>query len=176
VSPVTEGFAQRCDYRRAYPASRGFPNFVVPQLQDEVCQCFEHRGLAPVKHWRPSGNTEWVSAVIEIAARTLHVDYGPLGHLSAQCQRFPILLGEIRQSINGLRRALDIYRVSAAVVILRPAGGLEKIVLKEFEAASEVIFKCGVAGAIDVALETIKVVTGMEVIDPSEFRFLCIPP
>ena len=123
-----------------------------------------------------TGGHQRIAAVVEVAAAILHPIDRPCRHALGERKHVGAELGELRQRLDGLRCALNVNRVRTIVVILRQAVRLEERRLEIVERAVQLRLERPVACALDVALQAVKVVAGVEVVHPVILRIFTVPP
>src|SRR5688572_6208651 len=98
---------------------------------------FEHRGLTPMKIRRFRGDKR-IPAIVEMSVWRLHVLDRPSSDFLGEGQILGGIIRKVRKSINGLRAALDIDRISSIVVVARTPGRLEEDPDEEVKAPLDV--------------------------------------
>ena len=84
--------------------------------------------------------------------------------------------GELRQGLDSLSGALDINRICPVVIVFWPSRRLEKGLREVPKPAIHMWSERLIAGAIDITLDTVEVVSSMETIDPVVAGVLTVVP
>src|SRR5258708_5155142 len=100
----------------------------------------------------------------------------PLCDLQCHGEGVLIIVGEISESFDGLRRALNVYRIRPVVIVTGTSGRIEKSRLEVLETEIQSWPERLIACALDIALETIQIVSRMKVVNPMALRTLCVVP
>src|SRR5580704_16516822 len=136
----------------------------------------EHRGLPPMEHRGPGGDTERVLAVIKEARSILHIADGPVGYLDRKGKRLRIFRSKVCERVDRLGRTLNVDGVGAIVVILRAPGLVKEMRLEKPKAPSKLPRELGVASVLDVALQAVQIVARVEIVNPVILVVFGIPP
>src|SRR5690606_2320524 len=134
-----------------------------------------HGCLPPVKH-RCLGLYPRKLPEIEVTGLVLHILYCPSGHLKPQLKCIVVKIGEIGESVYCLRCTLDINRINPVMVVLGTAAAFKEIVLEISKSPAQ-IFTIGlILNVFQITLQTIEIITGMEIIYPPGLHSLTIIP
>ena len=106
----------------------------------------------------------------------MHVGNCPTRHFDGKIEALGILAGKGGERFDGLGRALAVYRVTPIMVVFRTAIVLKKVLFVVVQPFAKIWTPRFVSRALEIALQAIEVVAGMEVVNPVIFRIFTILP